>query len=691
MMDLANLYRLWCFLPDGRVPAVAKKSLLTPLLRSHFTKELANGIAFYIVPFLKDDGDFLPLLQLFLEQQDTAADTVCQKMMECIGFQNTNFADATQDTASDIQLRWFIFDKEFALDRKAFETTTNVEVWWQYITRLRKLEWARTIPQIVQFHLVQDKQRLIYLILAYHYLAFDFYQAAPLDLQQDMDVCLAAMTADPSRFSHLFEKCQPDVDAVAQMIERNPYTQWEFCLPRPYFFQHHIVMMLHHYNDFRFAPSLFVRESTTDIFEGHYDDAYIMSFALTLHHNVNIRNLSKRLCGDANFMLHLLTLGLDSLEFVSADLLKDRDFLLAACGRIQTSQYNSSALLYRQIIDGFADDFEMVHAAMANNIHTLLYQHISARLKANDDIVKLALKMVPQNLAFVPARYQSDPVVVMNVIQKNGELLKDAAPYLQRHPDYIMAASKTYADVLFWKLPRRLHVASFLLQALENRRSFDISADLIAHCMQYFDVESEDDTYARLAKLLLYTYPSIPIATLPSRFQNDVDFVVAYCFRVVDIAFLAAQWRYFNETRFHRLYIRSDMFALWKSTAMRCRYFEDIEMMAMSVSEWPASILWAPEHLMKPILEFAAKEYSVHVSVFDYLPPSLHDDKALTLHFVQLDGSKLQRVSKRLQGDLDICIAALTSDPHRAYPHVACTLRSHPYIKELMHLVTEEI
>ena len=686
-----ELFRLWQFVPDGEIRYLAKAGLVKPLLRHHLNEQLAETLSPFVARFLTGDDVFQPLLQLFFMRISAANQAnAIRVMMQCVGFTNTELKRPLKDSADDIQLRWFIFGSDIAVRYAQFSMTKNAKVWWQYLKRLRHLDYERPLPPCLQYAFAQEKEKLIYLMTKYKPIAHELLRLTKDDLKADRDVCLTAIAADPSRSLDMLERWQPNVEQVCEMIESNPYENWEFFLPQPYLFNRHIVMLLHYYAESRFQSSWgrssWSQDTPRHIFDGFYDNAYIMSYALTLRHSMNPQNLSMRLRGDANFMLYLLALGLDVLSLTTLELRQDVDFIIAACSRVTFSQIDSRFLLKDIIIDSFADHEDVVRAALLTQQSEVLYRHVPERLKHKSSITMLALDIDPMNLAWAPVSFQHDRQVVWSMICQDGAALAFAAQHFQRDPKFIFAASRTFPDVLL-DLPRRpigVQKSDFILNALERCDGI-IYSDVWQICLEHVN----SDNYERFRQVLLTKDCDIPLKELPTPFHDDIDFIVMYVKDSLDLWYLAKNEKYRKHREIARLLISDGDWSIWGTSEIVEMYTNDVDMMALQVSRCARFILMAPENLMKDILKLAFKEYHVYLSgIYAELPDVLRDDKWLAYKVLEQDGTCLRNMSKRLKDDLAIICEAMTRDPRGAYRYVPKKCRRHPYIQNLLKIAT---
>ena len=686
------MFRMWQFLPDGAVTYLSRAHLVKPLLSPHMTEQLAQFLSYTIAHHL-DVMDHQQLFTLFMERAaaSNAQKGVERAMLRALGFNNLDTKNNFLDSASDIQLRWFMNADAYGQMTggvwcsifRHFTMCENENAWWQYIHRLQHISSfdEPDMPMNVQKKLVQDKKKLMTLMDYYKSSAERLFEMSNRSVQEDPDVLFAALCANPSAFRDLFYRLQPDVWTVCQMIHANPFNLWETILPRVYMLSQAVLMTMHYYNDCRIRVTTTDRSAHPDPYAGFCDDMYVMSFAVTAH-NVHLADLSPRLCADASFALHLLALGLDAIPFISETLLQDRDFVASACKRMKRWQYASNRILYLCIREHHADDREIILLALQHRLHHTVYKYASERLKQDRYVTETALHEYPQSLEFAPGIYQADIELVRQAITADGSAIAYAAYHLQRRPDLIMLATKTHADILF-NVPRRLPIptADFILDAL-NVCEGDIFPDLWQFCLQYMT----GDNYDRFRHLLLERNALVLLHDLPPRFLDDVEFLLEYTWDKLDLAFLARHPVHRHDRRIEMLLIKS-CFTLWNTSQSRRLWRHDVEMMALVVSRSILSLFWAPEHLMKPILQAARQKYHIDVtSIYAALPAFLRDDEWLTRLAVQRSGRLLEFASDRLRNMFSICHDAFIQDPYLAEPHIPYHIMQMPYMQALLQL-----
>ena len=161
---------------------------------------------------------------------------------------------------------------------------------------------------------------------------------------------------------------------------------------------------------------------------------------------------SETLRADRDVVLNAVANGGNPLCYVPDHLLDDRAFILEIVAT--HARYDKVYVNFGRdcVMDDFPeqylDDFEIMHAAVAHDGHSLAY--VSDRLRVNREIVLTAVSNFGHALEYASETFRNDREVVLAAVSNDGRALQYASKTLRNDREVVLAAVSNCGYAL-WK------------------------------------------------------------------------------------------------------------------------------------------------------------------------------------------------------------------------------------------------
>ncbi len=404
---------------------------------------------------------------------------------------------------------------------------------------------------------------------------------------------------------------------------------------------------------------------------------------------LQFKNATQQLRNNKQFILKLVSIDGDTLDYASKHLKKDRQVVLAAIKQYiyalrfadksfkkdretislavtkegRTLQFADDSLKNdKQIVmaaikqDGYAlkyaskalrADRDMVLEAVKNNQNGYSLENTSKALRADREVVLEAVKNNPDVLNYTSKALKADRDIVLEAVKHYGSALQYAEEVMTKDKDIVLAAIKNDPDSIQYAHKSLFSNREFVLAALNAIKKPKIIINLPFASAS--PLKNDPDIVLQLVKInglaLQFANPTL---------QKDPQIVAA----AIKQNILAL--KYAGEPiRQNRQWIldfikKSGSLPRW----INKKFLKDKALLLATVKIDGMALRYADNSLKKD-REVVLTAVKQEAEAFQYADKDLLDNKSVVLDAIKLNGRAYYFASKRLQSDNDVMLAAL--------------------------------
>lgn len=362
----------------------------------------------------------------------------------------------------------------------------------------------------------------------------------------------------------------------------------------------------------------------------------------------------KELASNKAFALLVVKICRKAYEYLNNDFKLDKKVILAAL--------STGSGAFKHIPESLKNNRDFVLDLISQEICSIHFNDLSDQLKADDEIMLALIKKDPACLEFAP-QYQNNKIVVLELVKKNGYVIRFASDALKQDPEVVKAAVSSSHYALAEVAPQFRNSKEIILLAV--RAWGLVLQDLSADLQDDYDIvlNAVDTTGSalkfaseRLKKNFEIVFTAVSrdgqaLNEAPFFWNNKtiVSIAVKTCGSVIEHAteelkrdpeiFLAAVTQHGNALQF--------------GNEAQCN---DKTMVLAAVSNYGKALQWASDTLKQDKdISLAAVEQDIEA--FQYT--LLKEDKDVALAVVQQDGAMLHALSAALQNNEEVVLAAV--------------------------------